>query len=210
MQPLNASNSEWITFSSSWDPGLIRFGQRIAKLLESTKTQQHDYAVAVLDDLLGAVYALVLALHNEPPFKDRPPGQKIEIDPLIARANGLAERRIRLTGTWMAGFHFNSAIFRLSSVYNRTLKVITGQIDIRGGVGKRDNPNSPISVAKDIYKKWTSDVWKDENIGNVHDRVNELKHEAVGFYWSRNVSETEAVRALEELLILLEAWDSHS
>jgi hypothetical protein len=209
VQPLKASNCEWITFSSSWDPDLVRFGGRIAKLLESKKTLQHDYAIAVLDDLLGAVYALVLALHNEPPFKDRPPGQKIEIAPLIARANGLAEHRIRLSGTWMAGYHFNSAIFRLSSVYNRSLKVVTGQIDKQGGIGNRDDPNSLISLAKDIYKKWTSNEWKDENIGNVHDRVNELKHKTVGFYWSRNVSETEAVRALEELLILLEAWDSH-
>jgi len=205
-------NATWISVGScTFDHDLTDFGRRIAGLLESKKTQQYDYAVATLDDLLGAVHALIMALHNDPPFVNRPRGKKIEIQPLLDRAKGIAEEhRVRMGGAWMAGCHFNSAISRLSFVYHRSLKIVTGQLKDRKQVGWEDDQTSLIYTAKKIYKGWTGVEWDNENIRDVHKEVNELKHDAKGIYWGRDVDEAEAVQAIKELLNLLEAWNSQA
>ena len=44
---------------------------------------------------------------------------------IVRSADYGSNGQIRLDGAWMAGFHFNSAIMRLSAVYHRFLRVIT-------------------------------------------------------------------------------------
>jgi len=44
----------------------------MSALLQSAKVQKHNFAIATLDDLLGAIYAFALAFHNQPAFKYRP------------------------------------------------------------------------------------------------------------------------------------------
>lgn len=192
-----------------FDEQLICFGRRIFNLLESKTVKGNQYALATLDDFLGAVHALIMASHNNPPFKDRT-DQPIEIKPLLDRANGIAhDHRIRLSGAWMAGYHFNSAIFRIAAVYNRSLKVITGQTDIKGGIGNRDDSRSLVSEAKKAYKGWTDDDWHDDNSGEIYNEVNGLKHDAKGIYERRAVTISQSIAAVEELLLLLEAWNLH-
>src|SRR6267378_5710466 len=98
--------------SSRFDEELIDFGGRLAELLNSGKAKRNDCALATLDDLLGAVYALIFAMHKEPSFKNRPIGQRTDPHVILNRARAIAKsHRIRTTGKWMAGFHFNSALF---------------------------------------------------------------------------------------------------
>jgi len=52
-------------------------------------------------------------------------GQGPERDKVQIRAEQVSNGQIRLDGAWMAGFHFNSGIMRLSAVYHRLLRVIT-------------------------------------------------------------------------------------
>lgn len=202
---------EWLKLERSVpDERLVCFGRRIFNLLESKVVQANKYALATLDDLLGAVHALVMAIHNDPPFKDRV-DQQIEIKPLLDRASGIAQdRRIRLDGAWMAGYHFNGVIFRLAAVYNRSLKVVTDQTAKEGGIGDRNNPKSLISQAKKAYKVWAEKDWNDLNIGKVYDEVNGLKHDAKAIYLGRTVTISQSIDALDELLTLLEAWNLHS
>jgi len=34
---------------------------------------------------------------------------------------------VRTSGNWLAGFHFNSALFRIAATYHRGLKVVSGK-----------------------------------------------------------------------------------
>lgn len=199
-------NTVWIALrGSAFDPELVRFGQQMTALLQSKKSKQNDYVLATLDDLLGAIHALILALHNTPPFKFRPPGRKVDTRPLIKRSRGIAaSRRIRTTGKWMAGFHFNSAMFRLSSVYHRSLKIVTSKLKSRDDIGKLIGP------AKTMLKGWTGSSWNNENVARVHTEVTKLKYDARGIYWGRDANEKRAISAVDELLTLLEAWNSHA
>lgn len=193
--------------SSRFDRDLIGFGQQIATLLTSAKVKQSVYAVATLDDFLGAIYALILAFHNDPPFKYRP--RKIDPQVVLDRARSIGKaHKIRMTGKWMAGFHFNSALFRLSAVYHRSLKVVTGQPRSRKCIGNDKDPKSLLSHAKKVYTGWTSRARDNGNIRRVHGEVNDLKHTSAGTFWGRNVSERVAILAAKELLELWEAWDS--
>ncbi len=104
----------------------------------------------------------------------------------------------------MAGFHFNSGLLRLSAVYHRSLKVVTGNIgkkkDIPTLLSELDEPTH--------FQKWAGHAWSRTNIAKVHKEVNDFKHTAEGLNAGRNVPYTVAVEAVEELLVLLEKWPS--
>lgn len=102
---------------------LVGFAARLKKLLDSPKVQTDANLPDALDDLLGAVYARALA--KSLGFTDRAIGKQPERDKVQVRAEEVSNGRIRLDGKWMAGFHFNSGILRLSAVYHRALRVIT-------------------------------------------------------------------------------------
>ena len=213
---LSRREASWIGLHSQstskacrFDRDLIELGERMTALLSSTKAQQNDFALATLDDLLGAIYALILAFHNDRTFKYRPQGQKIDPRAVLKRARSIAQaHRIRTGGKWIAGFHFNSALFRLSAVYHRSLKIVTGQPKSRHRVGDENDPGSLLSKAKKTYNGWRTHAWGNGSIKKVHKEVNGLKHTSAGIYWGRDVKETEAIWAVEELLELLEAWNS--
>src|SRR5439155_25571738 len=84
---------------------LAGFAARISKLLEKPDVQTNEPLVSVLDDLLGAVYALIAArLEN---FKGKM--GKSDFAPILERAKLIAMGKPKNSGNWMAGFHFNSA-----------------------------------------------------------------------------------------------------
>jgi hypothetical protein len=213
----NVSNSNnWVQLargkgaSSRWDRDLISIAERVSVLLASQKVQNSYFAFATLDDLLGAIYAFVLAFHNQPSFKYRPVGKKIDPHVIVKRARSISQaHRIRLSGKWMAGFHFNSALFRLLAVYHRVLKIAVGKPRTGEHIGDETDPKSLLHRSKGVYKSWTGKQWDNIHINTVRTEVNDLKHDSAGIYWGRRVKESDAIAAVEELLKLFEAWELH-
>src|SRR5437870_3126531 len=95
---------------------------RIATLLEKLGTMAKKDVVAVLDDLLGAVYAAIASL--EEGFVGKT-GES-EMAPPLNRAKQVASGVIKTHGNWMAGFHFNSGMFRISAAFDRMPKALAG------------------------------------------------------------------------------------
>src|SRR5260370_41692522 len=130
--------------------------------------------MAELDDFVGAVYAMVFSQSNVHPVKRR--SGPIEIHTVIKRAEDVANGTLRTSGNWMAGFHFNGALFRIAASYHRGLKVVSKKeksVDMRGGL-------LPLIVA-------AFPAWKHQNLDEVYDEVNDLKHTAEGKFNFREV-----------------------
>jgi hypothetical protein len=172
---------------------LASYAARAAALLKLPKVRENGRTVGPLDDFLGIVYALMLA--NQFDFKDRTE-KKIEITPVEKRASELALGKLRPDGKWMAGFHFNSALYRTSAVYHRILQVIAG---------KDDEMKNLRAIAKDHYRQWRKADWSDDHLFKVYQQVNVLKHRPQGVHDRRMVKYREALAAPGELLDLLEA-----
>ena len=167
---------------------LVGFAARLENLLARPKVQADDNLPDALDDFLGAVYALVLA--KSLGFTDRPTGKQTERDKVQVRAQHVSTGRIRLDGKWMAGFHFNSAILRLSAVYHRALRVITADHGRNQWVAKL--------LPKLAY------AWSNVNIGKVHIEATKLKHDGGGLGKGRDAKFGQALDAVDELLNLIE------
>lgn len=167
---------------------LTGYANRIATLLAAPAVTVNPDAAGSLDDFLGAVYALIEAKQHV--FNDRI--NPIDITAVKKRADKIAVGRVRRDGKWIAGFYFNSALFRTAAVYHRFLKVITSQ-----------NHNVPTlrAVAQRLYPTWTSN-----NLHLVHSQVNNLKHTPRGVHDQRSVTYAIAVSAISELLDLIDAW----
>lgn len=174
---------------------LAGFAGRLKTLLDRPKVQADPYLCHVLDDFLGAIYALILAKSQD--FADRPAGMSPERDKVQVRAHQVANGQLRLDGKWMAGFHFNSALLRLSAVYHRILRVVTN--DHRKGMTVGDLRN------KLPYTAWTGRAWSCTSIQKIHQEVNTLKHDSSGLGAGRTAQYGHALDAVEELLDVLEA-----
>ena len=168
---------------------LCEFAVRLNALLAKPKVQADPNLPDALVDFLGALYALVLA--RTLGFDDRTGGKKPERDKVQTRALDVSNGRIRLDGKWMAGFHFNSALLRLSAVYHRALRVITGDHIRKHMVG-------------DLLPQLTY-PWPHPNIEKVHTEVNKLKHDGGGLGGGRDAKFKQALDAVDELLNLVEA-----
>jgi hypothetical protein len=181
---------------------LAGYAARLSRLLAHGTTQTDRAVTGTLDEFLGALYALNLAQIQG--FVDRPAGTDVEISVLQDRVGKLAKGDVRIDGKWMAGFHFNSGLLRLSAVYHRSLKVVTNNVgrkkDIPTLLAQLDEPTH--------FPNWAGHVWSRVNIAKVHSEVNDFKHTAQGLNAGRNVPYGVAVDAVEELLELLEKWPS--
>ena len=173
---------------------LFSFAGRIAALLQDPKVLSNDALRACVDDLLGAVYTLIFALHHD--FADRPNQlAPKDIKAVLVRAQDMSRGKIRNTGKWTAGFYFSNALFRIAAVYHRTLKTFTGQNDVQ--VARL----SPVAKALCTKRK---KAWTDANLALVHKEVNHLKHTKRGIIRGRKVRFREAESAVGELLDLIE------
>lgn len=174
---------------------LASFAARLKVLLDRPKVQADAYLRHALDDFLVGIYALILAKSQD--FIDRPAGTSPERDKVQIRAEQQANGLVRLDGKWMAGFHFNSALLRLSAVYHRILRVLTNDHRKRVTVGE---------LRKKLpYPTWTGHAWSYANIQQIHTEVNALKHDSGGVGGGRKAKYAHALDAVEELLDLLEA-----
>lgn len=185
-------NLEDLTFAA-----LARAGARISALLKSPKVAVDSAAVACLDDFLGAVYALIFARLEE--FTDRV-GVPIEADKFLVRAEQISSGSIRTDGQWMAGFHFNSALFRIAAAYHRALKVVLAEPQ------SRDFALTLQPRAAALYRQWNAKDWSSGRNEDVYKEVNHLKHTPKGVYKGRLVQFKDAMDAIEELLELIESW----
>ncbi len=170
-----------------WDPRLKDLSDlagRIAKAVERFRAKPKDPVVGALDDLLGAVYALVSAVEKD--FKGKPGPS--DFGAVVTRAQQLADGEVRKDGNWMAGFHFNSALFRISAVFDRLPKSFGGH-----------------ALARSRYQKKKGKAWDDASAHAVRLEVNRLKHKASGVFGKRRKAFDEAKLAVEQLLDLAEA-----
>ncbi len=178
---------------------LFELAGRIAGLLESQKVLSHPSMQASLDDLLGAVYSLIYAKAHEYDDRQQALSPK-DIQAVTVRAKDISAGRVRTEGKWTAGFYFNNALFRISAVYHRALKIVAGR------EGSRDYVEALRPIAEKLHQRRRGKVWTNTNLAKLHREVNELKHTADGIYEGRNVQFEEAIQALEELVNIVEAW----
>jgi len=176
---------------------LADYGSRILKMLEWAQVQHNDFLVATLDDFLGVVYVLIFANCNNPPFQDRT--GPIEVQTVVKRAGDVAKGRVRTSGRWLAGFHFNSALFRIAATYHRGLKVVSGKET--SGLWK----GQLLPIVEPAFPRW-----QHKELDKIHDEVNQLKHDGEGLFEARSVTRKQAELAVEELLTLFELWVQHN
>ena len=162
---------------------LASFAERIAVVAERFRKKPQDPVVAALDDLLGAVYALVSAIEKEFKGKLGPS----EFEPVFIRAKHLAGGQVRKDGNWMAGFHFNNAMFRISAVLDRLPKAFGGH-----------------TAAANRYRKKTGTAWTSTEAHEIRKEVNRLKHKASGVFGKRRSALKAAITAVDQLLHLAE------
>jgi hypothetical protein len=163
---------------------IAAFASRIAVLLSEPDIKADDDQTGVLDDLLGAVYALILAV--EEGFAGKP--GKSDKEPPTTRAKQVASGQFRADGNWMAGFHFNNAMFRISAGLDRVPKAFT----------------KPGLTAARQYKTKLRTKWKKTYCEKIRDEVNRVKHDAGGVFGGRREKLDGATLALGELLHLVE------
>jgi hypothetical protein len=162
---------------------LSTLANRIATLVAKFREKPTDPVVAALDELLGAVYALVSAIEKD--FKGKLGAS--EFEPVFIRAQHLANGLVRKDGNWMAGFHFNSAMFRISAVLDRLPRALGGH-----------------SVASGRYQKKTGKAWQNKEAHEIREEVNRLKHEPSGIFGTRRSALTAAITAVDQLVHLAE------
>ncbi|HKF52150.1 MAG TPA: hypothetical protein VKB26_07535 [Candidatus Acidoferrales bacterium] len=175
---------------------LSDYAARIVRLLESGSVKSSRELMAGLDDFLGAVYALIYA--HKGGFVNRT-DKPIEIDKVRVRAEQLSEGKVRTDGAWMAGFHFNSALYRISATYDRFLKTVVGH---GGDVGT-------LRVeAEKKFQQQTGRAWENTDVRGIHGQTTTLKHDTKGTYETRreNAKFENAISAVGELLELLGAF----
>ena len=166
---------------------LSRYAGRIRDLLATPAAGANPDLAGSIDDLLGAVYALIQAKHHQ--FKDR--DRPINITPVAQRAGRIASGRMRTNGQWIAGFYFNNALFRTAAIYHRILKIV---------VGKKAHMPVLLPKAQALYPHWTNC-----KLDLVHNQVNDLKPTPRGVHDQITVTYDDAVAAVGELLDLIEA-----
>ena len=193
----NQTAVQWVAIDLK-DPTYKRvagFSRRIAYLLKARPTDPH--LRDTLDLFLGALYAIVLA--KEGGFVDRV-NKSTQLEAITTRVARLGEGNFRPDGKWMAGFHFNSALFRIAAVYHRLLKIVLE--DPQTGA-TRDTLRPKADKA---YLKWTKKRWSRANADAVYGEVNHIKHKPSATLAQRQAKFNQAHEAAEELLQLVEAY----
>jgi hypothetical protein len=179
---------------------LTGFGGRISELLNNSEIIKDKDAIGLLDDLLGAVYSLIHAKYYD--FEDRT-DKSIEIDVLQKRASQIQNGDVRTDGKWIAGWHFNSALFRIAAVYHRLLKLTDGNTKT-----KKEYVSTLLGRVKPRYKRVKGVDWSSVRTHAIHEEVNTLKHTPQGVYSARKATFEDALISINELLDLFETWSS--
>lgn len=195
-EPANGDKGDWRRIDTS-DPAyasLASYARKVGKLMECAVALPDADLIGCLDDLLGAIYSLILA--RELGFEDRT-DRPADEQAVLGRAADIASGMLRSNGKWMAGFYFNGALFRVAGVFHRLLKLASGERGTRLNVHElkarlnRDRHNAGLPE------------WRCERTAKVHAEVNELKHQPGGVYYGRRATYDDARSAVGELIELL-------
>lgn len=176
---------------------ITALAKRLESLLAGSRATSSKEVQSILDLVLGALYALGLA--SSEGYEHRPKGKTPQSTPVVDRSAALALGEVRLDGKWMAGFHFNNALFRLSAAFHRTLKVVTQQSGSRAYAGQL------LEELRREERAWALRL-PTVQLERVHKEVNDWKHTAEGKHGGRDVDLRAALESAEELLRLWEAW----
>jgi len=164
---------------------LFQAASRLANLLKPPTAKSNSELPASLDDFLGSVYALIFAKQRG--FKNRP-DRSTSIAAIEKLARQAAAGELRTDGKWIAGFHFNSALFRIAAVSHRILQIV---------VGRDDCVPTLCDEAEKLYPKWKpGHHWSNGNVRKVYREVNKLKHKRKGLLERRNVAYEDALAAV--------------
>jgi hypothetical protein len=156
-------------------------GESLHQLLLDLPT--HDAITDTLDYLLGALYGLSRA--HELKFRDRT-GVHFSIYRRLLPNEALKIPKNQAPhDLWVAGFHFNSAIQRLASAFDRIPKML--------GAKKKYAKDRMAEVNLDDHAQWTL----------VYDEVNDFKHDPEGRAAGRGVKMADALAAFDQTLALL-------
>jgi len=137
-----------------------------------------------LDFAIGAIYALLKAIKFG--YVDRTKALSPKYwTSLAARAGNMGRGGLPGRDHWVAGFYFNSALMRISAVYERTLKELSG---------RRQGP------VPDLLRLIMPPFGNNAQLEKVRIEVNNLKHEECGLSGGRKVKLEEAIGALIELV----------
>ena len=177
------------------DNSIAGIGGRIAKLINNPEIIKDANAVGVLDCLLGAVYCLIHAKHHD--FEDRT-NKPIETDVIQKRASEIKNGEVRIDGKWIAGWHFNGALFRIAAVFHRLLKLAEGDPE------SREYVPALLPRVNARYKVLTGNDWSSNRTNAIHDEVNTLKHSPQALYSARKATFDDALNGINELLDLFE------
>ena len=198
--------------------GTAKFADRIAALLESPKAIPGGDLVDWLDALLGAVYSLhyaqKLGYTHRPSASTKLEQQKMldelknkTLERAMALANGGEPRN---HGKWMAGFHFNNALYRISACHDRGIKIATGY-NLRASGKKEGQKSKHLTDSKEaineIFRKCHKPPWSDTNAAAIREQVSVMKHRE-GIHGGRksDAALVNAILAVRELLELMETW----
>lgn len=179
---------------------LSKFASRIAVLLDSPSVLARRSLPACLDDLLGAVYALMLAKHHD--YVDRMgiPLSDANIKDIGVRAKDMSHARLRTEGKWTAGYYFNDALYRIAAVYHRALKVLTGN-----EAKKNLYVHDLLPLAESEYLRRTGRSFEHvTDLDEVYREVNGLKHTSKGIIDTRSVSFQQGMDSLNKILDQIE------
>jgi uncharacterized membrane protein len=93
----------------------------------------------------------------------------------------------------MAGFHFNSAMFRISAVFDRLPRAFAGC------------PHGEACCehgAAAQYRKAKGKAWPNQQLHDIRKEVNSIKHEAIGVYRGTRANLNAALAAVNQVLDL--------
>jgi len=138
----------------------------------------------ILDLLGGAIYSLNMAMQLG--FTDRAGELKPNYSENLAkRMRAISAGRIPQSGLWLAGLHFNSAIFRIAAAYRRC----------QDAFKRRERRLGTAQPTR----------FETASLNRIRDECDRLKHEFEGILRGRLAVAELAITALEELIRALQA-----
>lgn len=167
---------------------LTEISKRLAQGLDDLP--DHPAVVDVFDYLAGAIFSVVRA---GPQFLNRRGGQVANYKKMLSRYLSEMPDGPSPNPYWVCGYYVNSAMLRIAACYDRIPKMI-----LKRKKGNAHQLMQAICVDPSSYANWRA----------VYEEVNKLKHDAEGLASGRHVSKDEVMRALNEIVSLLETTKS--
>ncbi|MBI4479228.1 MAG: hypothetical protein HY651_04310 [Acidobacteria bacterium] len=168
------------------DERLSATARNLAKLISTLPKQLRD----LLDLEVGALASLIRA--DDLDYQDRPDPLPDEYyDTLHNRVMKMSEGTLPPKGRWLSGYYFNSALLRLGASADKTVGILRS---LERQTKDMDDQSKPLSHPLKLHA--------------VLEECRLLKHDLAGLGQGRRVKFDEAVKALCDLVSVLEEQES--